>query len=115
MKTLRDTLTLKNVMSALALVIAIVSLSVVMHQTTVQSVNVKKIVADFSNELAKSKVSAAKKTVMAKQFSERLGKTIDSYAASHHVLLVTHRAVVAGNTDATVAIEKKLNDSYRSQ
>jgi type-F conjugative transfer system protein TrbI len=74
------------------------------------TLNVKSIVAHFSNALAENThLSASQKQVLAQDFSKILQREIQQYQARHHVVILENSGVISGALDITQKIQNRVS------
>lgn len=96
----------------LILTVAIFMVFAKSYQTpAIVSIDLQRSVKQFSHDLSTKKLPDDEKNKLTKEFSQRLVSVTESYASSHHVVIVVSPAVVSGARDVTQEIQ---HDIYRA-
>lgn len=96
----------------LALLLSVVCLFILWYQPRVVTVDVSKIVRDFSTQLGKTHLSDTERKRQSKRFSQFLQTSLNDYSEHHRVTLITHRAVFASRSDVTSKIERDIRQQF---
>lgn len=83
------------------------------HKQSIELVNTKKIIADFTNSVANAHINSDQKIALVKNFNVIYPKLLDQYANQHHVIIFDNLMILAEpNTTVNVTsiIEKKLSE-----
>ncbi len=97
------------------LVIVLISVILLRREPIVVTYNVNHTLTLFSQTVAKKSLTPAELKALTHRFSQTLSRTVNAYAASHHVIIVKSSAIVAGSQDITSLIEQQLSQNMKEK
>lgn len=87
----------------------------VMRPPAIALVDIKKVITDFSQQLATSNLSGVDKDKVSTKFAKALPLAIENYSNKHNVILLNPAVVVTSKNDVTPAIEQEIAKNMKGE